>query len=170
MPDPGVHPRLVVRDPVVHTVAESTDDCVRVLDEGLCCCTRGPSARILESLRRVPVEERRERFDVVRQQLVDEAVVEVEPGLVDRSAARRNDPRPRDREAKRVEPEVAHQRHVVGVAVVEVAGWFPRVAVPDLPGRRAEPIPDTLATAVLVHRAFDLVRRRGGAPEEIDWE
>src|SRR4029077_1538093 len=77
-----------------------------------------------------------------------------------------NDARPRDGEAECVEAELAHQRDVRGVAVVEVAGDVARVAVPDLAGRRGEPVPDTLAAPVLGGRAFDLVRRGGSAPEE----
>ena len=56
------------------------------------------------------VEERR---DAVAEQLVDEPVVEVEALRVHRPAALRDDARPRDREAERVEPELAHERDVV---------------------------------------------------------
>ena len=45
-----------------------------------------------------------ERLDVVREQLVDHPVVEVEAGLVHPAAALGQDPRPRDREAERVAP------------------------------------------------------------------
>src|SRR3954451_22856669 len=170
VPDPGVHPRLVVRDPVPYAVAEAARDGFRVLGERLRGRARGPAARVLERLRRVPVEERRERLDVVREQLVDEAVVEVEAGLVDRTAARRHDPRPRDREPERVEPELAHQLHVLGIPVVEVARPLPGVAVPNLPRRGAEAVPDAFSASVLLGRALDLVRRRGGAPEEVGRE
>src|SRR5216117_4504475 len=101
--DPGVDPRLVVRDPVANAVAETAPDGLRVLGEGLRGRTRGPAARVLERLRRVPVEEGRERLDLVREQLVDEAVVEIEAGLVHPAAPLRQDARPRDREAERVE-------------------------------------------------------------------
>jgi hypothetical protein len=84
--DPRVNPGLVVGDPVLHAVAQPPDDGLRVLDERLRRLPCGPAARVLERLRRVPVEERRERLDAVREQLVDEAVVEVEPACVDRPA------------------------------------------------------------------------------------
>ncbi len=87
--DPGVDPRFVVRDPVPDAVTEAAHDSVRVLDEGLRGRARRPAALVLERLRRVPVEERRERLDLVRKQLVDEAVVEVESRFVDRPATRR---------------------------------------------------------------------------------
>ena len=152
--DPRVHPRLVVGDPVLDAVAEPADDGFGVLDERLRRAARRPAARILERLRRVPVEERRERLDVVREQLVDEAVVEVEPGLVDRPAPRRHDARPGDREAKRVEPELAHQRDVVGIAVVEVARDRRR-------SRRCGPCPASRRTGP---RRSRRVRPRGPRP------
>ena len=143
------------------------DDGLGVLDERLGGRARRPAARVLERLRRVPVEERRERLDPVREQLVDEPVVEVEARLVHPAAPLGKHARPRDREAERVEPELAHQRDVLAVAVVEVARDLAGVAVPHLAGRRAEAVPDALAAAVLVGRALDLVRGRGGAPDEV---
>ena len=62
--DPRVDPRLVVRHPVAHAVAEPCGDDLGVLDERLGGLARGPAARVLERLRRVPVEQRRERLDV----------------------------------------------------------------------------------------------------------
>src|SRR5438046_535385 len=89
MSDPGIDPWLVVRDPVTHAIAEPARDGLRVLDERLCGRARRPAACVLERLRCVPVEERRVRLDLVREQFVDEAVVEVEARLVDRPAPRR---------------------------------------------------------------------------------
>ena len=63
VPDPGVDPRLVVRRPVADAVAEPAHDRLGVLDEGLRGRAHRPAARVLERLRRVPVEERRERLD-----------------------------------------------------------------------------------------------------------
>ena len=166
VPDPGDHPRLVVRRPVRDPVAEPSCDRVGVLDERLRGGAARPAAFVLERLRRVPVEERGERRDAAREQLVDESVVEVEAGRVHASAPFGENPRPRDREPERVEPELLHQRDVLGIAVVEVACNRPRVAVAHLAGGRAEAIPDALATPVLVRCAFDLVRRGRGTPDE----
>jgi hypothetical protein len=69
-------------------VAEPGGDDLCVLDERLCGRARRPAAGVLERLRRVPVEEGRERLDLVREELVDEAVVEVEACRVDRPAPR----------------------------------------------------------------------------------
>ena len=170
VPDPGDDPRLVVRDPVGDAVAEARRDGLDVLGERIDRVAHGPAARVLEHLRGVPVEERHVRRDAVAEQLVDEPVVEVEPGRVDAAPALGQDARPGDREPERVEAELAHQRDVVAVAVVEVARDRAVVAVPDLAGRGAEPVPDAFAAAVFARRAFDLVRGGCGAPDEVGWE
>ena len=90
-------------------VAEPRGDDLGVLGERLDVSRARPAAAVLERLRQVPVVERQERLDAVREQLVDEAVVEVEAGLVHAAATLGDDPRPRDREAVGVEPELAHQ-------------------------------------------------------------
>ena len=170
VPEPRGDPRLVVRDPVGDAVAEPLRDCFGVPDERFRGRARGPAALVLERLRQIPVVQGRERRHPLLEQLVDEPVVEVEPRLVHLAAPFREDARPRDREAEGVEPELAHQPDVVGEAVVEVARDRAALAVPHLPRRRTEPIPDALAAAVLVDGAFDLVRRGRGAPGEIGWK
>ena len=62
-------------------------DDLGVLREGVDGLAGRPAAAILERLRQVPVVQRDERLDAVREQLVDEAVVEVEAGLVHAAAA-----------------------------------------------------------------------------------
>ena len=168
--DPRDDPRLVVGRPMGDPVAKTRRHRGRVLDERLCGRARGPAALVLEGLRRVPVEERRERRDPFGEQGVDEPVVEVEPALVHLPATFGQDPRPRDGEAERVEPEVAHEGDVVGIAVIEVARDRARVAAANLAGRRAEPVPDALAAAVGGGGALDLVRGRGRTPEEVGRE
>ena len=56
--------------------------------------------------------ERDERADAGGEQVVDETVVEVEACLVDAAASLRQDARPGDREAVRVEAELLHARDV----------------------------------------------------------
>src|SRR5262245_65755357 len=160
VPDPGVDPRLVVRDPVPDAVAEAAHDGLRVLGAGLRGRARRPAARVLEHLRRVPVEEGRERLDLVREQLVDQTIVEVEPGLVDRAPARRDDPRPRDREAKRTEPELLYQGDVVAIPAGELACVRAGDAVTDLARGRAAAVPGALGAAVSAGSACRRVRRR----------
>ena len=94
----------------------------------------GQPPAVLERLRQIPVVEGRVRLDAVREQLVDEAVVVVEPGLVHGATALGDDPRPRDREAVRVETELPHEAHVLRVAVVRVAGHPPVSPLATRPG------------------------------------
>ena len=79
--------------------------------------------------------------------------------------ARRLDPRPRDREPVRVHAQAAHQRDVLGVPVVVVAGDVAGVAVDDPAGSRVNVSQMARAPAVLGRGALDLVRRRAGAEE-----
>ncbi len=165
--DPCDDPRLVVGCPVADTVAESLGDDGGVLDERLGGRALAPTALVLERLRQVPVVQREEGIDPVLEQRVDEPVVEVEPGRVHAATSFRQDARPRDGEAECVEAELLHQADVVGKAVVEVAGDRSGLAVPHLPRRGREPVPDALAAPVLGRGALDLVGGRSGTPEEV---
>src|ERR671935_280583 len=89
----------------ITSAAQPREDGVRVCDERLRGCALGPAAGILERLRSVPVEERRERLDLVRKQLVDEPVVEVESRVIDLAPSVGKHARPRDREAEAAESE-----------------------------------------------------------------
>src|SRR2546427_5323677 len=98
---------LVQGHPVTDPVAETARDDVGVPAERGYGLRRGPAAPLLERLREVPVVERDERTDAFAEQLVDEPVVEGEPRLVHRTAPVRYHPRPADREAIAVAPEIA---------------------------------------------------------------
>ncbi len=164
--EPGDHPGLVLRQPETDAVAEPARHDLDVLAEGIDGAPLDPAARVFEGGRKIPVIERDERLDLVLEQLVDHAVVEVEPRLVDATAALGQDPRPRDREPERRRPELTQQRDVVAIAVVEVAGGRAALAVANLAGRRTEAIPDALAAAVEIGRPLDLVGGGARAPEE----
>jgi hypothetical protein len=58
-------------------------------------------------------------------------------------------------------------RHVIGIAVVVVAGYVSRAAVDDFAGRVAEGVPDGRALAVGAGAAFDLEGAGGHAPDEV---
>ena len=168
--EPRDHPRLVLRDPVADAVAETAGDGLHVLGECTDRVAGRPAAAVLERLRKIPVVQRRVGLDPVGEQLVDEAVVEVEPGGVRPTAPVGQHPGPGDREAEGVETELSHQPDVLRIAVVRVARHRTVVAVPDVAGHGAEPVPDALAAAVLVGRALDLVRRRRRPPDEGGWK
>ena len=147
VPHPPDDPGLVVRDPALHTVSEPPGDGGGVVGKRLDDPAVGPAAAILERDRKIPVIERDARLDSRGEQRIDEAVVEVEPFLVDRADAVRDHAWPGDREAEALDPEVLHQADVVEVAVVEVDRDRAVVAVQHLAGRRAEAIPDRLSAS-----------------------
>ncbi len=161
----GRAPRLVERRPHRDAVAEHVVHGRRQVGEAVRRVAVGPAAGVLEGLGQVPVVERQPRVDPVPEQLVDEPVVERQPLRVDLSAAR-PDAGPGDGEAIGRQAELGHQRDVVGHAVVVVAGDVAVVAVRDRTRGVREGVPDRRRAAVLVGGALDLVRRRGGAPEE----
>ena len=160
------NPRLVEHHPVFHAIAQPIGDDRGVVGEMLRGVAIRPSARIFERLRQVPMEQRDERPDLAPQQLVDHAAIEVETLLIDRAAALRLDSRPRNRDSRGIEAKLGHQRDILAVAMIVIASDVAGVAVLDLARGVAEAIPDRLALAVLVPRAFDLVRGAGGAPLE----
>src|SRR5512133_369937 len=139
---------LVVRRPVADPVAQPADDCLRVFDKGLRGRTNRPAPGVLERLRRIPVEQRRERLDAGCEQLVDQEVVEVESCRIERPASLREDTGPGDGEAEGVESELPHEGDVLGPAVVEVAGDLSGIAAANVAGCHGEAIPDTLAPSV----------------------
>ena len=148
VPDPRDDPRLVVRDPVPDPVPEPaatasmysqnastvprTGQPPRPRAPG--ACPSGTASRTASCRWRAT-----RRRDGRRSRAL--------PGSPARGP--REDARPRDREAERVDAELAHQRDVFSIAVIEVARDGAVVAVPDLAGRRAEAVPDALAAAVL---------------------
>ena len=127
----------------------------------------GPSARVFEGLGEIPVIERGERLDAEREQFVDEPVVEVEARLVETSAPFGQHPRPGHREAIRVQAEVGHERDVLPIPVVVIAGDVSGVAVPHPTRGVGEPVPDAFAASVVAGRPLHLVGRRRGSPDEV---
>lgn len=88
------------------------------------------------------MEQRSERFDPGGNQLVDEAIVEVEAFGVRRSGSLRKDARPGDGETIGVGADALHQRHVLLVAVIVVVGDVTRVVILDLARRVRVGVPD----------------------------
>ena len=162
--------RLVEDHPVAHPVAEVLGHQCRVLAEPADHVSVGPTAAVLEGLGEVPVVERQPGFDAPLEVGVDQAGVEVEPGLVHPAGARGQDPRPRHREPLGTEAQFAHQVGVGLVAVVVVAGHVGVAAVADLAGAVGEGVPDGPALAVGVPGPLHLVRGVGHPPGEVGSE
>ena len=110
--------------------------------------------------------ERDERTDAFAEQLVDEPVVEGEPGLVHRAAPVRYHPRPADREAIGVAPEIALECYVLAPAVVVVARNVAGLPGRDGSGLSAERVPDGWAFPIGVVAALDLVGGRRSSEKE----
>jgi len=166
VPEVGHDPRLVVCDPVAHTVAQAVGDGIGVLHEALHGVAVSPAAALLQRLGQVPVVKRDEGPDIVLEQQVDQALVEVEAGPIraQTAASFRLDTRPRDGEAIGLQAKFAHQRHVLAHAMVVVVGGLARAAVDDLAGDGGEAVPDTLATPTLARGPLNLVGRGRHAP------
>src|SRR5206468_11034850 len=104
------------------------------------------------------------RFYIGSHHRVDEAVVEFEPLAVYRPSALGQDARPGGRQAIGADAELAHQRHILGPAMIMVARDITGVVAENRPGQTGEGVPDRRPPAVLPHRALDLIGRRRGAP------
>jgi len=102
----------------------------------------------------------------VGEQLVDEAVVELQARLVHLAGPGRLDARPGDREPVALGAQPRHQRDVLVPAVVVVAGLGATAAVEDPARLGGEGVPDARAPAVLGDRTLDLVRRGAGPEHE----
>ncbi len=158
---------LVRREDVLHAVRQPLGHVARVGRERFRGLARLPAAdAVLQRLRQVPVIQRREGLDAVRQQLVHEPVVEIEALRVGLPAPLREHPRPRDREPVGLDAQRLHQLHVALVAVIVVRRDVAVRVAGHLARRVREGVPDRRRAAVFSHGPFDLVRRRGGAPQE----
>ena len=162
----GGAPGLVVRDPVVHAVAQAPRHERGVVDEGVHGGTLHPAAFVLQGLRQVPVVERGPGLEAALEHAVDQAVVEVQPCRQRRAAAAGLDARPGDREAVGVDAQRPRQVQILGPVVEVVAGHGAAGAVADAARLCAETVPDRLTAPALVHCALDLVRGGGTAPAE----
>ena len=129
---------------------------------------RRPAAGVLERLRQVPVVQRQPRLDAVREQLVDQAPVEVQARRVGRAADRRAAPAAtRPRTGTRDSPAASSGRRRRGSGGSGRTATSPVSPFSTAPGRLAERVPDGRGAAVLARRALDLVRRGGRTPEEV---
>jgi hypothetical protein len=125
---------------------------------------------MVERFRQIPMEQRYRRLNAVFEQGVDQPLVEIEAARIHGAATVRQDAAPRDTEAIRGQAEIAHELHVAAIASIVIAGHVAGVAVLHEVGRMAEALPDAGACAIRQRRAFDLVSRRGRAPQEFIWE
>jgi len=111
--------------------------------------------------------ERHEWHDVMFEELIDDAIVEIDAFLIGRAVAVGNHAWPRERDARGIEPELRHHRDIVAIAMVEIARHIAGIAVFDFVRCVREAVPNRLALAVLIPSALDLSGGAGGAPEKV---
>ena len=163
----GHHPGLVVGGDGGDAITESRRHGARIVDEARHGVARRPAAVVLQGLRQVPVVQGQVGRDAARQQAVDQALVELQPGLVERAPPLGLDARPADREAVGIDPQGRDQVQVGVQPVVVVTGPAAVGAVGDGAGLATEAVPDRLALAVGLRGALDLERASGDAPDEV---
>ena len=106
------------------------------------------------------------RFDPRFEDAVDQTIVEFEAFDVCLAAPFRQDSRPTGRQAISAEAKFAHQRYVLGPAVIMIAGNIAGVAIHDLAGQMTKSVPDRRTAAVLSDRSLDLERCGRRSPKE----
>lgn len=156
----GRAPGLVEGDPVLDLGEGLEADAGKVLKvQGELLAVQQAAVALVELVGHVPVGQGDVGDDALGEQVIAELGVVVEAGLVDGvvAAALGDDARPGQGEAVGLGAELLEQGHVLGRAVVRVAGRLARAAVGDLAGDLGEGIPDTRAATILFDGSLDLV-------------
>jgi hypothetical protein len=125
-----------------------------------------PAALVLQGAGQIPVIQRGERLQATLQHTVQQAVVKIDAGLVDRAGTLGNQPRPGEGEAIAVEAAVADEVEILGPAIVVVAGDAAVVGILHIARRGGEGVPDAGAATVEL-AALDLIGGGRGAKHEI---
>jgi len=128
-----------------------------------------PAAAILQGRGKIPVIKGGIGFDAPLQHAVDQAVVEIDAGLVDGAGAFGDQARPGKGEAIGVKTAIADQVEIGWPELVVIAGIAAGIAIVHIAGRGGEAVPDALATAIALP-AFDLIGSGGNAKGEIGAE
>src|SRR2546426_796288 len=124
-------------------------------------------AAFVERRGQIPMVERDVRLDPALQQLVDKPRIEIDSLFVDSSGSLGIDAAPRDAESISVRSQLGHDRNIVLVAPVVVAGNVARLIEPGVARSVRETVPDAATGAITGRGAFDLVGRGAGSPKEI---
>src|SRR5258708_5048185 len=158
---------LIEQHPVGDAVAKRPSHELHIVREAASGIAIGPAPGIFESLRQIPMIKRDEGSNSCLLQGIDQPAVVVHAFSISRAGTRWLNARPGNREAIAVQVHRTHQSDVFFPAVKRIASHVAAVTILDLSGSMREVVPDRFALAVFVPCAFDLVRSRGSAPEEI---
>ena len=149
MAEEGVDRRFVERHPVLDPVAKARREQRGIVGEPLHDLRVGEPPAILECQGQVPVEQVDQWLDASLEEAVDEAPIEVEPGLIDAAGPQGQDARPADAEAVGPDAGLGHQPDVIPVAMVVVAGDVTGGAIGDRHRLAGELVPDGLGAAIV---------------------
>ena len=163
----GHDPRLVERYPHLDPVVQLAKHDRCIVGKPICDIGIEPTSQIIERRRKIPVKKRDHGFDTIFQQRVDQPAVEIKARGIDLASASRQDPTPRDAEAVRIHSQPAHQRHVIDVAPVVIAGDVAGFPVVNHSWSVGEALPDAGSCSVGKRRSFYLIRRSRAAPEKV---
>ena len=160
-------PGLVEGRDRIEPVAETADHGLGIALEGVGGRAGGPAAIAHQRQWQVPMIERRESLDAALLAAVDQAIVEIQSLLVERSGAIGIDARPGDRETIGFDAQFLDQVEIVVEAIVMVAGDIAIVPVVDTARHVGEGIPDRGLATIGLRSAFDLEGGGGDAEDEI---
>lgn len=117
-----------------------------------------PAAPQEEVIGEVPVKQGHPWLNVVREQFIDQAIVEGQTGFVYGPDVSGQNARPRDRQPVGLEADLRQQPHVFLVAMIVIAGDIAGLVLPYPALLTGHHVPDGKPLAILIPRAFDLVR------------
>ena len=111
--------------------------------------------------------EGRHRLDVVLEQGVHKAVVEIETCWIDLARAIGQHACPSDAETIGFEAQLGHEGNIEAEAAIVVARDVPGVAIADHARRMGKAMPDAGARTIGEVGALYLIRRGGAPPHEM---
>ena len=116
------YPGFVQGDPQPDPVVHRSEQNLRVVGEPAGAVGIEPTAPPVQRRRQVPVVQGQHRLDTLLQQRIHQSLVEIQPLGVDPAASLRQHPAPGHAKTVGVQTQSAHQRHVVPVAAIVIAG------------------------------------------------
>ena len=110
---------------------------------------------------------RGKRFDAVRQQFIQQSIVEVEALRIGRAGTVRENARPRHRKTIGLCSKLPDELNVLLVAVIMIVGGVGIASIQNLAACVNVTIPDRRTARVFADRALDLIGGGGRAPQKI---
>src|SRR5579883_3003125 len=160
-------PGLVMGNPHVNAVSQPPHHGFSIICEGVGRITGEPATAVLQCQGQIPMVERGNRADIPGEQVIDQAVIEIQAAFIDCPRSRRQDAGPGEREAIGVQIKLSHERNVFRHAVVVICCYLACLALIRCTGRRRKVIPDGGSSSIFMGRALYLVSRGSGTPEKV---